>query len=102
MHLHIFKPLACKVGTVGICGVKDIAEQGLNVKFRKEVDWVIKIDQAESYIDGPVMKLSPAKINTRFAVTQEFPLVSVLVVIAPNPHSVSCVLILCVNSFFVN
>ncbi len=66
-------------------GVKQVAEKGLNSKFKKEIDWAIKTGQASSYIDAPDMKLSPGKVDTRFTVSTDFPLVSVLSMIAPSP-----------------
>jgi hypothetical protein len=91
------------LGQLATTGVKDIAEQGLNVKFRKEIDWAIKIDEAGSYIDGPDMKLSPGQIGTRFTVTPDFPLVSVLSMIAPSPDWVVGVsgLNMCENATWV-
>jgi hypothetical protein len=82
---HQFYGQVWSPGQLASTGVKDIAEQGLNVKFRKEIDWAIKIGEAGSYIDGPDMKLSPGQVDTRFTVTPDFPLVSVLSMIAPSP-----------------
>mgnify|MGYP000524084015 CR=1 FL=1 len=100
---HQFYGQVWSPGQLASTGIKGIAEQGLNVQFRKEIDWAIKINEAGSYIDGPDMKLSPGQVDTRFTVTPDFPLVSVLSMIAPSPDWVVGVsgLSMCENATWV-
>ena len=81
-----------------------VAEKGQNHKLKNRVEWLIKVDKAGSYIDGPDLKTGTGIITTQFTATPEFSSLSLISMIAPSPDWFVGVpaLPLCVNGAWIN
>ena len=72
-------------GQLASAGVKDVAEIGSNIKFKKEIAWAIKVGTAKSVINGPDIKTSPGSANVEIRATGSYSRVTLLSMIAPSP-----------------
>jgi hypothetical protein len=66
-------------------GVKLVAERGATSTFSEEVNLTIISGSALSTITGGGITLSPGTVSTTFSVTREYPLVTLLSMLAPSP-----------------
>jgi len=84
-------------------GVKNVAERGSGYKLVKEAEWAIKIDQALDIFDGQEIKRSPGTSIVQFQLTEEFPRVTLVNMLAPSPDWITGVasLNLCENGKWV-
>jgi len=84
-------------------GVKEIAERGSGYKLIKDAEWAIRIDQALDIFDGQDIKHSPGTSVAQFQLTEEFPRVTLVNMLAPSPDWITGVssLNLCKNGEWV-
>jgi len=84
-------------------GVKNIAERGSGYKLIKEAEWAIKINRALDIFDGQDIKHSPGTSIVQFQLTEEFPQVTLVNMLAPSPDWITGVssLNLCENGAWV-
>jgi len=84
-------------------GVKHIAERGSGYKLIKDTEWAIRIDQASDIFDGQEIKRSPGTSIVEFQLTEEFPRVTLVNMLAPSPDWITGVssLNLCENGKWV-
>jgi len=80
-------------------GVKHIAERGSGYRLIKDAEWAIRTDQALDIFDGQEIKSSPGTSTAQFQLTEEFPLVTLVNMLAPSPDWITGVssLNLCEN-----
>lgn len=72
-------------GELATNGVRRMAEWGSQTPLADEVQAAIDAGQAGTVIMGDVLWTSPGQVATTFAVSGEFPLVSLTTMIAPSP-----------------
>ena len=84
-------------------GVKNIAERGSGYKLIKDTEWAIKTDQASDIFDGQEIKRSSGTSIAQFQLTNEFPRVTLVNMLAPSPDWITGVssLNLCENGKWV-
>ncbi len=84
-------------------GVKNIAERGSGYKLIKEAEWAIRINRALDIFDGQDIKHSPGTSIAQFQLTEEFPQVTLVNMLAPSPDWITGVssLNLCENGKWV-
>ncbi|WP_136480630.1 spondin domain-containing protein [Cognatitamlana onchidii] len=76
-----------QLGAISSQGVQDIAEFGGTTSFKSEVNTAIALDKADQYLQsgfGPRGAISTASINN-ITVSEDYPLVTLLSMIAPSP-----------------
>jgi len=74
-----------EVGTDATNGIELMAETGSKTTLIAEVNAAIIGGNAGSVISGPGIGLSPGSAQVTFTATQDFPLASVVTMIAPSP-----------------
>jgi hypothetical protein len=74
-----------EIGGLASLGIKDVAEFGSKASLTNEVNIAISNNTAFSLISGPGINPSPGLASTEFTISREFPLVTVISMIAPSP-----------------
>lgn len=72
-------------GGIASQGIENMAELGSKTPLNDEVQAAIAAGTAYSLIDGGGIRVSPASVGTRFDISADFPLVSLVSMIAPSP-----------------
>jgi len=72
-------------GELATQGIQDMAERGLTSPLDLEVEAAITTGHAGEVIRGGGIAVSPGTVATTFEVTQSFPLVTLVTMIAPSP-----------------
>lgn len=75
-----------QIGNLATLGIKNIAETGNNTVFNEEVNAEILNGEADQYINGPNLGTATGNILILdLVVTEEFPLLTLVSMIAPSP-----------------
>ena len=74
-----------EVGGMATSGIESMAETGASGGVRAEVNAAIGAGTAGSLITGGAIGRSPGKVAVEFDVTRDFPLATVVSMIAPSP-----------------
>lgn len=74
-----------EAGGIASDGIELMAEIGSKTLLQNEVNAAIGNGQAGAVISGPGIALSPGSASVQFTVSKDFPLVSVVSMIAPSP-----------------
>lgn len=72
-------------GQIASGGVEVVAESGAKTSFLDEINSVIADGRALSAIDGGGVATSPGEQSIEFEVNRDYPLVTVLTMLAPSP-----------------
>jgi hypothetical protein len=72
-------------GELASTGIKDMSERGRKSPLDAEVQAAIAAGNAGQVISGPGIGLSPGTASVSFTATREFPLVTLVSMIAPSP-----------------
>ncbi len=72
-------------GSLATTGIKQMAEWGSQPALAAEVETEINAGHAGEVISGDVLWVSPGQTVTSFAIQPEFPLVTLVTMIAPSP-----------------
>lgn len=72
-------------GALASTGIKDMAERGRITPLDQEVQRAISAGTAEYLLTGANIPLSPASTSFEFSVSQRFPLVTLVTMVAPSP-----------------
>ncbi|MFY0604617.1 MAG: spondin domain-containing protein [Flavobacteriaceae bacterium] len=84
-----------EIGGMATTGIKNVAEFGSNSVFNSEVNSEIANNEADQYINGPSLATATGNIViSNLKVKQEFPLLTLVSMIAPSPDW-----IIAVNSY---
>ncbi len=73
------------LGTLASQGIKDMAERGLTSPLDTEVQSAINAGHAGVVIRGGGISPSPGSVTTTFDITQQFPLATIVTMVAPSP-----------------
>jgi hypothetical protein len=71
--------------TLASTGIKDMAERGRITPLDQEVQRAISAGTAEHLLTGPNIPQSPSSTSFEFSVSQRFPLVTLVTMVAPSP-----------------
>jgi len=74
-----------QVGELASLGIQRMAEWGSQSPLDDEVEAAIVAGHAEAVIRGGGIGVSPGSVSETFSVSQEFPLVTLVTMIAPSP-----------------
>jgi hypothetical protein len=74
-----------EVGELASPGMESMSETGSKTQLRNEVQAAIADGDAGAVISGGSISHSPGSVSVQFTVTQEFPRVTVVSMIAPSP-----------------
>jgi hypothetical protein len=72
-------------GTPASVGIQSMAERGSKVQLQEEVERSIAAGTARLVLSGGSLAVSPAATSMEFEMTQDFPLVSLVTMVAPSP-----------------
>jgi len=72
-------------GELASAGIEQMAERGRTRPLDTEVEAGIADDRAREVIRGGPLPHSPGTVKTTFSVSREFPLVSLVTMVAPSP-----------------
>ena len=72
-------------GSLATDGIRRMAERGSKSPLDDEVNRAIATGTAEFLISGPALGQSPGSVSLEFTVSQRFPLVTVVTMVAPSP-----------------
>ncbi|MCF7824015.1 MAG: spondin domain-containing protein [Candidatus Marinimicrobia bacterium] len=72
-------------GQLASVGIKDMAEKGQKTSLINEIDSLIQIGEANEILSGDGIPTSPGNVTLTFQMNQEFPLVSIVSMLAPSP-----------------
>ena len=72
-------------GALASTGIKDMAERGRITPLDQEVQRAISAGTAEYLLTGASIPQSPASTSFEFSVSQRFPLVTLVTMVAPSP-----------------
>jgi len=73
------------IGALASQGIKEMAEWGSQSTLLAEVETEIAAGGAGQTIAGDVLWLSPGQVTTSFTISPDYPLVSLVTMIAPSP-----------------
>ena len=73
------------LGKIASSGMRDVAERGDNLQLIKEIKWSIKTGDSGSLVHGVDIKTSPGTVAVDFELSDKYPLVSLVSMIAPSP-----------------
>ena len=74
-----------QVGSLASPGIKNMAETGSKNPLTSEISGAILGDNALALISGDGINPSPGQVSETFIVSKEYPLVSLVTMIAPSP-----------------
>ncbi len=74
-----------EIGGLASLGIKNVAETGSKTALIDEVNIAITNNTAFSLISGPGINPSPGIAKTEFTISRDFPLVTIVSMIAPSP-----------------
>lgn len=66
-------------------GIKSVAERGATATVLSEIALAIESETAQHSLSGGGIGLSPGEVSLTFAVTAEFPLLTLVSMLAPSP-----------------
>jgi len=66
-------------------GIKDMAERGLKDPLIEEVDFAIRQNNAGNVLSGGGLATSPDSVKLPFTISRQFPLITVVAMLAPSP-----------------
>jgi hypothetical protein len=72
-------------GELASAGIEQMAERGRTRPLATEVEAAISEDRARELILGGALPHSPGTVKTTFTVSREFPLVTLVTMVAPSP-----------------
>lgn len=72
-------------GVLADPGVQDVAERGNQTAMRAEVNAAISNNTAGQIVSGPGVTRSPDTVSTQFNVSSDYPLITLISMIAPSP-----------------
>lgn len=72
-------------GGIATLGIERMAETGSPNSLRNEVNAAILSDTAHGVLQGGAIALSPNDVSMSFEIVEEFPLVTLVTMIAPSP-----------------
>ena len=72
-------------GSLATEGIRAMAERGQKAQLQGEVEQAIATGAAEFVLSGGNLDISPASVSLGFEVTQQFPLVTLVTMVAPSP-----------------
>ncbi|WCL49718.1 spondin domain-containing protein [Leptospira sp. GIMC2001] len=72
-------------GSPATSGIKEMAERGRKIELTNEVTSAINAGTAFSVLSGDNLDNSPGSVTFTFDITQSFPLVTMVTMIAPSP-----------------
>jgi hypothetical protein len=72
-------------GSLATDGIRQMAERGRKMPLEMEVQQAIAIGLAEHVLSGPDLDVTPGSASMEFDVSQTFPLVTLVTMIAPSP-----------------
>jgi len=72
-------------GETATDGIKDMAERGLTSTLAQEISTAIAAGTAERVLIGGNIAISPGEATTEFDISQTYPLVTLVSMIAPSP-----------------
>jgi hypothetical protein len=72
-------------GDLATLGIQDMAERGLTFRLTDEINAAIAARTAELAFTGGSIASSPGTATAEFTVSQDFPLVTLVSMIAPSP-----------------
>jgi hypothetical protein len=72
-------------GELASTGVSNVAETGSTSVMNSEVNAAVNNDTARSRINGGAVGTSPGNVSTSFTVDTDYPLVTLITMIAPSP-----------------
>jgi hypothetical protein len=72
-------------GELASSGIRRMAEEGLKSALQTEVQAAIDVGTAEFVLSGPNLSNSPASTSLEFDITVDYPLVTLVTMIAPSP-----------------
>jgi len=74
-----------KEGELASAGIKNVAEKGSKNPFDNEINAAIAADTAFTKLSGGGIGTSPGSVSLTFQVSNEYPLVTLVSMIAPSP-----------------
>lgn len=72
-------------GQLASQGIRDMAERGRKSPLDSEVMQAIASDGAEFLLSGPTLDVTPGSASLEFDITDRFPLVTLVTMVAPSP-----------------
>ena len=74
-----------RAGGLASIGIQDMAERGMTMRLSDEVNGAIGAGTAERVVSGGGLSTSPGTISAEFEISQSFPLISLVTMVAPSP-----------------
>ncbi len=74
-----------ELGGISSGGIEEVAETGSKSKFIPEIEQEIENGNTNQIISGGGINPSPGEVSVEFEMTEEYPLVSVISMVAPSP-----------------
>jgi len=74
-----------EVGQPASVGIKDVAERGIKDAFISELEQAVRDKNAGEVLSGGGIGTSPGSVSISFQVSKNFPLVTVISMLAPSP-----------------
>lgn len=74
-----------ELGEMSSNGIISVAESGSKVELSSEIESLQNLGHAESIIDGQGISANVDKVVVTFSVSQDFPLISIVSMVAPSP-----------------
>jgi hypothetical protein len=72
-------------GTLATVGIQSMAERGSKAQLQQEVERAIAAGSARLVLSGGNLAVSPASTSMEFEMTKDFPLVTLVTMVAPSP-----------------
>lgn len=72
-------------GQLASSGVASVAETGSVSQMNNEVNAAVNADNALARINGGAVSISPGNVSTTFTVNTDYPLITLITMIAPSP-----------------
>lgn len=82
---HTSDILFWQEGQPASLGIKDVAERGLKDQLKAEIGTAIQNNFADGELSGGGLATSPGSVSFTFKIHREYPLISVVSMIAPSP-----------------
>ncbi len=73
------------MGETASTGIKNMAETGSKTALRSEVNAAIQAQSAEALLDGSFIGRSPGSVSLTFTISEAYPLVTLVSMLAPSP-----------------
>lgn len=72
-------------GALATLGIQDVAERGLTFRLGDEMNGAVAGGTAERWFTGPALGSTPGTTSLEFDITQAFPLLTLVTMVAPSP-----------------